>query len=52
MEKEMDEGRKRTIGVIATMFACKKLAALEPRRTCRLVVPRIRENVEAAQFQP
>jgi len=29
MEKEMDEGRKRTIGVIATIFACRKLSALE-----------------------
>jgi hypothetical protein len=25
MEKEMDEGRKRTIGVIATIFARRKL---------------------------
>jgi hypothetical protein len=29
MEKEMDEGRKRTLGVIAALFACRKLAALE-----------------------
>jgi len=29
MEKEMDEGRKRTLGVIAAIFACRKLAALE-----------------------
>ena len=29
MEKEMDEGRKRTLGVIAPIFACRKLAALE-----------------------
>ena len=29
MEKEMDEGRKRTIGVIAAIFACRKLSALE-----------------------
>ena len=29
MEKEMDEGRKRTLGVIATIFACRKLTALE-----------------------
>jgi hypothetical protein len=28
MEKEMDEGRKRTLGVIASIFACRKLAAL------------------------
>jgi hypothetical protein len=28
MEKEMDEGRKRTC-VIAAIFACRKLAALE-----------------------
>jgi hypothetical protein len=27
--KEVDEGRKRTIGIIATIFACRKLAALE-----------------------
>jgi hypothetical protein len=25
----MDEGRKRTLGVIAAIFACRKLAALE-----------------------
>jgi hypothetical protein len=30
MEKEMDEGRKRTLGVIAAFFACRKLFALEP----------------------
>ncbi len=29
MEKEMDEGRKRTLGVIATILACRKLTALE-----------------------
>jgi hypothetical protein len=29
MEKEVDEGRKRTLGVIATIFACRKLSALE-----------------------
>ncbi len=29
MEKEMDEGRKRTLGVIAAIFACRKFAALE-----------------------
>jgi hypothetical protein len=29
MEKEMAEGRKRTLGVIAAIFACRKLAALE-----------------------
>jgi hypothetical protein len=27
--KEMDEGRKRTLGVIAAIFACRKLTALE-----------------------
>ena len=27
MEKEMDEGRKRTLGVIAAIFACRKLSA-------------------------
>ncbi len=27
MEKEMDEGRKRTLGVIAAIFACRKLTA-------------------------
>jgi hypothetical protein len=31
MEKEMDEGRKRTIGVIAAIFACRKLSALEDK---------------------
>jgi hypothetical protein len=25
----VDEGRKRTLGVIAAIFACRKLAALE-----------------------
>ena len=25
----MDEGRKRTLGVIAAIFACRKLTALE-----------------------
>ena len=29
MEKEMDEGRKRTLGVIAAIFACRKLSALD-----------------------
>jgi hypothetical protein len=29
MENEMDEGRKRTLGVIAAIFACRKLAALK-----------------------
>jgi hypothetical protein len=29
LEKEMGEGRKRTLGVIAAIFACRKLAALE-----------------------
>jgi hypothetical protein len=27
MEKEMDEGRKRTLGVIAAIFACRIPAA-------------------------
>jgi hypothetical protein len=27
MEKDMDEGRKRTLGVIAAIFACRKLSA-------------------------
>jgi len=27
----MDEGRKRTLAVIAAMFLCRKLAALEGR---------------------
>jgi hypothetical protein len=31
MEKEMDEGRKRTLGVIAAIFACRKLSALDGR---------------------
>jgi len=31
MEKEMDEGRKRTLGVIAAIFACRKRAALEDK---------------------
>ena len=29
MEKEMDEGRKRTLGVIAAIFACRNLSALD-----------------------
>ena len=29
MEKEMDEGRKRTLGVIAAVFACRKLSVLD-----------------------
>jgi hypothetical protein len=29
MGKEMDEGRKRTLGVIAAIFACRKLSALD-----------------------
>jgi len=29
MEKEMDEGRKRTLGVIAAIFACRKLSVLD-----------------------
>jgi len=29
MEKEIDEGRKRTLGVTAAIFACRKLAVLE-----------------------
>jgi hypothetical protein len=27
--KKMDEGRKRTLGVIAAVFACRKLTALD-----------------------
>jgi hypothetical protein len=27
----MDEGRKRTLAVVAAIFACRKLAALEGR---------------------
>jgi hypothetical protein len=29
MENEMDEGLKRTLGVIAAIFACRKLSALD-----------------------
>jgi hypothetical protein len=29
MEKEMDEGRERTLGVIAAIFACRKLSTLD-----------------------
>ena len=29
MEKETDEGRKRTLGVIAAIFACRKLSVLD-----------------------
>ena len=29
MEKEMEEGRKRTLGVIAAIFACRKLSVLD-----------------------
>ena len=29
MENEMDEGRKRTLGVIAAIFACRKLSVLD-----------------------
>ncbi len=29
MTIEMDEGRKRTLGVIAAIFACRKFASLE-----------------------
>ena len=29
MEKEMDEGRKPTLGVIAAIFVCRKPSALE-----------------------
>jgi hypothetical protein len=29
MEKEMDEGRKRTLGVIAAIFACQNLSVLD-----------------------
>jgi hypothetical protein len=29
MENEMDEGHKRTLGVIAAIFACRKLSALD-----------------------
>jgi len=31
MSDSMDEGRKRTLGVIAAMFMCRKMAALEGR---------------------
>ena len=31
MNEEMSEGRKRTLGVIAAIFACRKLAALDGR---------------------
>ncbi len=29
MEKEMDEGRKRTLGAIAAIFACRRLTVLD-----------------------
>lgn len=29
MSDSVDEGRKRTLGVIAAMFLCRKLAALD-----------------------
>jgi hypothetical protein len=29
MEKEIDEGRKRTLGVISAIFAFSKLSALD-----------------------
>lgn len=31
MSDQMDEGRKRTLGVVAAMFMCRKMAALEGR---------------------
>jgi hypothetical protein len=31
MLADMDEGRKRTLGVIAAIFLCRKLAALDGR---------------------
>lgn len=31
MPNELNEGRKRTLGVIAAIFACRKLAALDGR---------------------
>ncbi|HXM97180.1 MAG TPA: hypothetical protein VN982_01760 [Candidatus Dormibacteraeota bacterium] len=31
MANEIDEGRKRTLGVIAAIFACRKLTALDGR---------------------
>ncbi len=31
MSDQMEEGRKRTLGVIAAMFVCRKLAALDGR---------------------
>ena len=34
MEKEMDEGRKRTLGVIAAIFACRKLTNLNFSGNC------------------
>ena len=37
MSDPIDEGRKRTIAVVAGMFLCRKLAALDGR-------PRLREK--------
>ena len=37
MEKEMDESRKRTLGVIAAIFACRKLAALDGKPSPALI---------------
>ena len=31
MSGSLDEGRKRTLGVIAAMFLCRRMAALEGR---------------------
>ena len=31
MPNQIDEGRKRTLGVIAAIFACRKLTALDCR---------------------
>src|ERR1700730_120906 len=48
MLPQMDEGRKRTIGVIAAIFACRKLAALEGRPSPAREIA-FRESIELAE---
>jgi hypothetical protein len=38
----MDEGRKRTLGVIAAIFLCRKMAALEGLSTINVEIKRHR----------
>ena len=47
MTDQTDEGRKRTLGVIAAMFMCRKMAALQDRPSAAREMA-FRDSIELA----